>query len=880
MWVHGIVRRRGGRFMGAILGIALAVATLAFLGAFVASAKATMTERATASVAVDWQVQVSQPGQVAIVARALARDPQVRTVDRVSFLQAPGLAATTGGSRQVTGRAAVLGVPSGYRTDFPTEIRSLTDADRGVLLAQQTAANLHARPGSSIQVLLAGGRRATVRVDGIVELPQADSLFQRVGAPPQSQPVAPPDNVLLVPAATLDRLAAASSSAPVTQLHVALSPDLPPDPAAAYTASLAQANNLEASVSGAARVGNNVGAALDAAREDAAYSQILFLFLGLPAAVLAALVTGAVASSGAVRRRADLALLRLRGATRRRLLSLAAAEALVAGALGSVVGLGAAAVAGRLTFGGVAFGAPGQGGWWLLGATLAGFATALLCFVLPVWRDLRRMTVSQSARLTGRGGRCAPIVWAAAGLLVAVAYLVFWATSRNKYTLVLAPEGVPKLSVSYWAFAAPALLWVGAALLVVAAGSTALRRGTAALRGVLRPVNGRLAAPVAVTIGRGAPGLARAATLVALAVAFAVSTATFNATYAQQAEVDAQLTNGADVTVSRPGDAGPTAQRTVDRLAGIPGVRSVEPMQHRFAYVGNDLQDLYGIDPTTITRATTLQDAYFQGGSADQVLQRLQSTPSGVLVSAETVTDFSLHLGDPLRLRLRDAASRHLATVPFTYVGVANEFPTAPKDSFLVANAAYVDRQTHDPSTGTYLVDTTAGQEARVADEARRLLGPDALVTDITETRGLIGSSLTSVDLHGLTKVELVLAVLLVLAASALVMGLGVAERRRALAVVSVLGARRRQLVLMAGSEAAVATAIGLVAGGVLSVAMSRVLVAVLSGVFDPPPAALAVPWGYVAVVVTSAAAAVVAAGLVARWLSGRVGVADLRARG
>ena len=37
--------------------------------------------------------------------------------------------------------------------------------------------------------------------------------------------------------------------------------------------------------------------------------------------------------------------------------------------------------------------------------------------------------------------------------------------------------------------------------------------------------------------------------LVAVAVAFAGSTAIFNATYRAQSEVDAQLTNGADVTV-------------------------------------------------------------------------------------------------------------------------------------------------------------------------------------------------------------------------------------------------------------------------------------------------------------------------------------------
>ena len=63
------------------------------------------------------------------------------------------------------------------------------------------------------------------------------------------------------------------------------------DPAAAYTAVTGAAHNLEARSAGGALVGDNLGAALDAARSDAAYAQVLFLFLGLPGAVLAALLT-------------------------------------------------------------------------------------------------------------------------------------------------------------------------------------------------------------------------------------------------------------------------------------------------------------------------------------------------------------------------------------------------------------------------------------------------------------------------------------------------------------------------------------------------------------------------------------------------------------
>lgn len=883
-WVSGTTRRRRGRFLAATVGVALTVTTLAFLAMFISASRATMTDRAASSVAVDWQVALDNPADVGRVTDTLTARGGVAAVDPVQFYAARGLEATTGGTRQVTGKAAVLGLPATYTRDFPAAVRTLVGADNGVMLAQQTAANLHVQPGQDLTVLW-GDKPATVTVAGIVELPQADSLFQKVGAPPQSQPLAPPDNVVLMPDTLAQQLAASSGVTRKTQLHVSLTDRLPADPAAAYAATLADANNLEADLSGSVKIGNNLGAALDAAREDAAYSQILFLFLGAPAAVLAGLLTAVVVGSGSERRRGELALLRLRGARRRTVLSLAAAEAAAVGILGTLTGVGAAMLAGRVTLNSLTFGATATAGLvWLLIIGAVGLLTAQASYLLPAARDLRTLTVAESRRTHDRAGGSTRFVGLGVALaLLLVSALVFWATSRNKYALVLSPEGVPKLSISYWAFAAPALLWIGAYLITRDGSSLLLRHGRRPLSTVLAPINRRTTSTVVAGIVRNRAVIARASTLLALAVAFAISAATFNSTYAQQAEVDAQLTNGADVQVVLPTSgsaADPTAeQATSEQLAAIPGVRHVEQMQHRFAYVGNDLQDLYGINTTTLPTVTTLQDAYFQGGTASQILTRLHDTPSGVLVSAETVTDFNLSLGDHLNLRLRDASTGKLQPIEFTYVGVANEFPTAPKDSFLVANAAYVAEQTHDPTTGTFLLDTTPGQERAVASVAGNDLGTTAVVTDITQTRGLIGSSLTAVDLRGLTRVELVLAAILVLAAAALVTGLQLAERRRTFAIASVLGARRRQLVNLAVSEAALTSTLGLGAGALIGWAMSHMLVKVLSGVFDPPPAALAIPWDYLTIIAIAALAAVAAATAAASRLTTSATVADLRDR-
>ena len=119
----------------------------------------------------------------------------------VGYAPTIGLTASAGGTVQTTGPGQVLGLPPGYAAAFPGEIRFLVGARSGVLLAQQTAANLHATVGTIVSV---GRRRLPplrVRVAGIVDLPAADSLFQAVGVPPGAAPQAPPDNVMLLPAA-------------------------------------------------------------------------------------------------------------------------------------------------------------------------------------------------------------------------------------------------------------------------------------------------------------------------------------------------------------------------------------------------------------------------------------------------------------------------------------------------------------------------------------------------------------------------------------------------------------------------------------------------------------------------------------------------------
>ncbi|MDQ2966258.1 MAG: FtsX-like permease family protein, partial [Chloroflexota bacterium] len=481
--------------------------------------------------------------------------------------------------------------------------------------------------------------------------------------------------------------------------------------------------------------------------------------------------------------------------------------------------------------------------------------------VLPARRDARELSVRAAQRVIGVVRK--PVwqrLYLDALCLVAGA-LIYWQAVRNGYQVILAPEGVPTISVSYFTLLAPLLFWVGASLLVWRLASVSLAHGRRVLQTLTRPFAHGLSGVVAASMTRQRRALSRGMVLMAITTTFALSVGIFNTTYAAQSRVDAQLTNGADVAVTTAAAAGLPAGLNQAVLA-LPGVAAAQPMQHRFAYVGNDLQDLYGINPTTIGQGTTMSDAYFGGGTAKQVLATLAAQPNGVLVSDETVHDFQLHPGDLLRLRLQFASDHAYHIVSFTYVGIAREFPTAPHDSFLIANSSYVAQATGSPASQTLLIRTT-GSPPAVAASVRQILGPasGATVQDIVTQQKIVLTGLTAIDLAGLTRLELAFALILAAASSGLVLALGLAERRRTFAIASALGARSRQLAAFVWSEAAFVAIGGIALGGLAGWGIAQVIVKILTGVFDPPPEHLSAPWGYLAAFGLAAALAIAAAG-------------------
>jgi putative ABC transport system permease protein len=879
------LRRRPTRTALRTAVVTVSVALLAGMILFIGNSLRSASASALRQVPLDLQAPVT----------SLAKDRQAATAARHQLGVAYAAAAATapfasadhsgGGLSSQTAQGAILAVPPDYLAHVHT-FRMLQGGLKpgGVVLDQQMAATLQARVGDTVRLHpRRGAPPQSFRVSGVALITSPDVVFQPLNPLLGPAPAQPPENAVIMLTGTfaatmakqLPTIATGASGASAqpgaqtgTQWQAQVQLDHGPlaagSPSRALTRATSTVNRLQADLPGQAQFVNNLSDSLNTSAGDSLYAETLFLLLAVPGALIALGVAYLAALGTSESDRRDLALLRARGARAPDLFVVAAVESVLIGLAAGIVGsaLGFAAVQ-LLVSGGA------QLTFWrgfatvlaAVGLAIAGAAVARLAST----REALAIEVSEGRRTLE--AQKTP-VWRRYYLdilALALSGLIYWLTIRTGFSAVINPDSNPTLSLSVYMFFGPALLWIGATLLLVRLRGRFM--GALARRVARRP--GSLSSLVVSSLGRRAAAVNRGLVVVGLLLAFAVSLGVFTATYDQQANVDAQLTLGADLTVTTsPGGAG--AASLPSRVASVPGVAATTPINHSYAYVGPDLQDTFGIDPANFRDATSLRDSYFLGGTAQQMMSRLASTPDGILVSKETITDYSLHTGDLLRLRVLDRSTGRFKVAPFHVIGTVQEFPSAPRDSFMVTNLSYLDALTH--SAPNVVFAKTSASPPTVASRVAAATGPyGAGVKNIDQQTARTATSITSVDLTGISHLEEVFAIILVAAATGIFVLGAVAERRHEFATMTAMGASLRQVGAFVWSEVGMVLAASALLAAGLGLLLAQMLVAMLTHVFDPPPDHLAIPWGFLALLYAVALFAGFAGSTIARGAIGRL---------
>ncbi len=872
LWLLAHVLRRAPRrtTLGA-LGVAFPVAMLAATLLFVDHAVNAMTQVALEPVQLEQRaLATSLDLNMSRVSRQLAAVPGVTHVDR--FAAADVIVRTPDAPGGATAR--LFAIDPSYLAHHPWVRVTGGSLVHGALLDQTlrdySPAFAKAR---KVTIDLPGRGRAplTLPAAGTVDLRNALATWFAIPAGDVQGDIALVPRAIVVPFSTFAHTLLPALRAKLGPTTPVLNPgltDLPPvsleahiavdhraypsDPGSATLWSDALRHLLERQAPpGSILVVDQAAEPLAEASADATNAKILFLLLGIPGAIVAAALGLAAQSALAEAQRREEGLLRLRGATEAQLLRLAAAQAAVAGAIGSAFGLALAFAAVSAVEGGASWRHLSAGDLLLavLVALAVGAATTGVR-LLVLRRASRRSQVVAERRLLESGWR--PL-WLRAQLdLVAIGIgllilIVDLATGGLQPNPIAASQGAT-LGLSFYVLLAPTALWIGVTLLAVRLLLAGSRRWTGPDRA--RPLTSWRAAGLRWLCRR--PARTGVALVVGtLAVAFGTEVVTFVSTYDAAKRADAVAAFGSDLRLT-PGDP----------LYPLPplgrDVAAVTPVREVPVRVGSDRKTVLAIDLASYPRTVTARPSITSGSG----LSALRRDGSAVLVAQEIATDQAIKPGDNLPVTFFPDDQDKSRNVNLHVAGVFRSFPPSNPYAELVTSTAALPPYLL-PQPDFYLArdarprtPTVAAAELRRRPDLRRHFA----VTTLAQQASAGPRSLTALNLGGLRRIEAVGAALIAAIGVAVLGAFLVFERRREFAVLEAIGADRSQIATGPAQEAAVAAVGGILIGLPLGLLLGILTVRVLGLFFTLPPPIVSLPTltlaGFVLLIVLASAVA------------------------
>ncbi len=860
--------RNRRRTLTYLFGLVLAVGLFSGILFFVDASANRMTQTAIAPVVVDMQVRstLAHPDMTP-VRKALESQSFVTHVEPVVIADFASLSVPISNRATPAGKFFVL-QPS-YYASFGGALRILSgDANSsGVLISQAAASDLGLSIGDSISINFDQLAAPFVaKVTGIVDPTNAYFLFPSTDPSQQGNYNPVPYDVFISPQLWEANLAVPLTNPPVPtganakpivaqtplyELHVGINHSLlPSDPTKAGIFVDSLRRQMEKQFPGEIIITNNLADSMTKAIQDVLWAKLLFLFLGMPGVALAAYLSKYATDLITGPQRQEIGLLRARGATPRQiLLAMGIASfliALVGTISGLIVGLGTTA----FLFGAGAI-VPSLLISLYPGSILYSFAAGLLltgvATFLPIRASLRQ-EISQERRQAEHEAK-APL-WARAYLDVVsliIAGVIFWINNNGGGFKPVGGDTGTSLSLGFYVFLGPFFLWVGLALLMNRLLAGGINRGAGVIQKILRRVFGDLGYMAGRSIARRAQKIASAVIIVSLALSFGISLSIFINTYQVQKAVDARYKLGSDIKLTTAnGPLQPTAAFTKD-IGAVPGVASVSPVISAQAYVGSNLQTVFGIDPQSYLLSTGSADSSFASRSAAQAMQDLANVPNGVLVSQQIADAYSIAVGDTVIIHLARTAATGgpMVETRLQAVGIIRFFPTAASDSFLVMNLPFMQSVTHNDKISYFLIRTSTSPHD-VALRIQSTLGAQVPMTteDIDTAILALGNSMTSVNLQGLGRIEQGYSSIIISLGLAIFLLSMIYERAKEFGAMRAIGGSITQVGRVLWSESLIVGMLSVLIGSVIGLILGSVFISLLIVLFTIPPAGMSIPWG------------------------------------
>ena len=868
-----------------LFGLALAVGLFAGILFFVDATSREMTATAIAPVKLDIIVHATKPDVV--VTDMLESIRAQRAISAAEPLAAADFtSAQKVGETQISPSGRMFAIdPSYFETFDILQISEGAFDASGVMVSEAMAIARDLQIGDELQLTFNGVDEPVILpITGVVNMDNADTLFT-VASEAENAVVA---DVVFVDTTWFTQtlqapLTVTAANPPANlapgaliydpQIHVKVDRSLlPSNPLLADLRTEAARRSVERQFSGQLKAINNLSAAFRNASKDVLSAKILFIFLGLPGVALAAYLAKFAAELFAEFQRREISLLRTRGATPSQIGRIVAFTSIFLAIGGSVLGL----LFGLLTLfistlGSNSntlnpFAAGFDWGMFASSALIAFLAGLLLTFFaafIPSFSAMRR-EITQERRATRRAE--AEPFWKRAYLdviLLVVAAIVLVITQLNGGFRPPVNEAA-SVQLSFYIFLAPFFAWVGIILLTVRLVEKGLNAAAGSIASISRRIFGEIGEVGGKSVARRAARVGAATAVIALTLSFGISLALFQQTYTLEKQLDAQYIVGSDIRFTPALNTPQTADFANDLI--LPGVQSVTAVaRDPMALVGSEKNTVYGIDLPSFRKTAYLPDSFFVDGTAQQtidainnhtntyaagsakkVLDALANTPNGIIISVEQAERYNIFVGDPVLLRLYNRVTNEYKDVQATTVGLFVYFPTSAYDSDFILNRDFMIESSGNPAMDYFLLKTD-GAPATIKNVSANLAAKyknvmPVRISNIETVVKAESSSLTSLNLEGLGRMELFYTLLVTSVGLAIFLLAMINERQRELGAMRALGANLSHLRRFLFIEAATIGGLSLIIGTLVGVGLAFMLVLLLGVIFTIPAHGLSVP--------------------------------------
>jgi len=795
------------------------------------------------------------PASIEQLAARVQAVPGVAAADTLAFVDLPPGSLSTAG-RTIHDAVRVFGFDRQYQRHYPS-VRLVSGSLRPgtAALSAESARALGVGLGERVQLRLPGrSSPLPLPVGAVTDLSQAKPLFYSRKASDLEAFLYLPHTIVvdpttfrhvIIPAfqAATATVGQAKKSQPLVELDIQLNRTrLQEDPGTALLQTRTVARTVSEISAGQTYLIDNASNTLQVARDDAAVAKRMFLFLGLPGALLAGFLAAYAGTILAAAQRREQALLRIRGANQGHLVRMLLYRTLALAGTGSVVGAGIGllsvmAILGPGTLFSASLGALAVSAAISMGVGMA--ATALALYV-PGRRSLRREISQERSEMMLSAIPAWRRLRLDVLLLAATVGAEVWALQTGAFN---APAGSVyagrAVSLPSHLLLAPVGVWIAGVLLSVRAfDALASRAHVPAAPHFGSPVWGSLVR----SLRRRSWSLAGGVAAVGLVVAFGTSLVIFTSSYDAAKAADSRFVVGSDVRVTPSVlSVAPHPPSFASKLL-VPGVSAATPVVYKLQNAvlttsfNEDQKSLAAIDPASFRRVAALSDRFFVGSSTANALATLQRQPGGVLISEATAGDLKVAVGDWVRVLLARGTATQVP-VQARVVGLFTRFPGFPQGVDLVANLNFYEAATRLNTADYFLARTAdsggAGLAMAVASLRAAPGAHDRLNIDTTRTSlDKDQSSLTALNVRGLVDLDSLYTLLMAAAGIAIfVFGL-MLQRRREYVTLRAQGLQTRELRTLVLGETAVVTGFGLIAGVLIGAVMGSLLVRVLQPLF------------------------------------------------